>query len=87
MSTFVLIISRFVASLLSAAIAAIWLSCAEYIICPALLFHASEVSKKLLSDYEVVILYHNINYNKCYFHIDKSVNISFNDLPASIVSS
>jgi len=29
-----------------------------YIICPALLFHASEVSKKLLSDYEVVILYH-----------------------------
>ena len=32
--------------------------CAHYIICPALLFHASEVSKKLLSDYEVVILYH-----------------------------
>ena len=39
--------------------AAFWLSCAHYIICPALLFHASEVSKKLLSDYEVVILYHN----------------------------
>ena len=32
--------------------------CAHYTICPALLFHASEVSKKLLSDYEVVILYH-----------------------------
>ena len=32
--------------------------CAHYIICHALLFHASEVSKKLLSDYEVVILYH-----------------------------
>ena len=49
--------------------------------CSALLFHASEVSKKLLSDYEVVILYHNINYNKCYFHIDKSVNISNTKTP------
>ena len=40
----------------------------HYTIFFALFFNASEVSKKLLSDYEVVILYHNLLFLNPYTH-------------------